>query len=497
MLAQSSAGDLLRTYCDAFRRRAGDEIADLFAEDAVLDLPLLDGRVVGKEAIVAEIKTAIRGLKNIRVILENTIETDTEAFAEGVFCADHVGIHPLVDGTPIRLDFRFVAAVTTNRGKITRWGEYFDTKPLKPCERTHLYPISRRSAYWEGTVRAGVSEFMVYNHTYVPLVYHHSPAEEYAALMERVTLWDVGGERQTQIRGPDAARFAQLLTTRDLSMLKVGDCKYTLVCDPQGKILCDPVLLCPSEGVIWLSHGDVDLTLWATGVAINSGLQVEVSEPDVEPVQVQGLKSLDMLRGLVEAPLDGLGFYKCVVTKVAGVDAVVSRTGWSGGLGFEIFPLSSEHAMPLWNALIEAGRPYGLMVTGPNVFRAVEKGITDTAYYSNSGMNPYEAGHARLVDLGKGEFVGREALLKVAAEGAKRKTVGLLIEGELPNLEWYWPLTDKNGNPGEVRWAVHSFELDRNIGIAIADASLELGDVVQISHQAGTTKATVTEVPFV
>ena len=257
------------------------------------------------------------------------------------------------------------------------------------------------------------------------------------------------------------------------------------------------MLLYPWEGVIWLSHGDVDLTLWATGVALNSDLQVEVSEPDVEPVQVQGIRSLDMLRGLVEAPLDSLGFYKCVVTKVAGVDAVVSRTGWSGGLGFEILPLSSEHAMALWNALIEAGRPYGLMVTGPNIFRAVEKGVTDTAYYSNSGMNPYEAGHARLVDLGKGEFVGREALRKVAAEGAKRKTIGLFIDGELPNLEWYWPLTDKNGNPGEVRWAVHSFELDRNIGIAIGDASLELGDLVQISHQAGTAMATVTKVPFV
>jgi aminomethyltransferase len=137
------------------------------------------------------------------------------------------------------------------------------------------------------------------------------------------------------------------------------------------------------------------------------------------------------------------------------------------------------------------------MVTGPNVFRAVEKGVTDTAYYSNSGMNPYEAGHGRLVDLEKGEFVGRQALRKVAAEGAKRKTVGLLIDGELPNLEWYWPLKDQKGNPGEVRWAVHSFELDRNIGIAIADASLELGEVVQISHQAGTTQGTVTKVPFV
>lgn len=492
-----TAASALRSYCEAFERRAADELSALFADDAVFDLPLHDGRIVGKTAILEEIRIALRGLMNIRIILEHMVDSDAEVFAEGIFYAEHVGIHPQIDGTPARLDFRFVVIVAVSGGRVTRWSEYFDTKPLKSRERTHLYPISRRSAYWEGTVKAGVSEFMVYNHTYLPLVYHHSPAEEYAALRERVTLWDVGGERQTQIRGPDAIRFAQLLTTRDLSMLNVGDCKYTLVCDPQGKILCDPVLLYPWEGVIWLSHGDVDLTLWATGVALNSGLQVEVSEPDVEPVQVQGLKSLDMLRELVEAPMDSLGFYKCVVTKVAGVDAVVSRTGWSGGLGFELFPLSRENAMVFWNALIEAGRPYGLMVTGPNVFRAVEKGVTDTAYYSNSGMNPYEAGHARLVDLEKGEFVGREALRKVVTEGVKRKTVGLFIEGELPNLEWYWPLTDKDGNAGEVRWAVYSFELNRNIGIAIGDASLELGDVVQISHQAGRTMATVTKVPFV
>jgi len=492
-----TAGDLLRAYCGAFERRAVAEITELFADDAVLDLPLFDARVVGKAAIAAEIDTAIRGLKNIRVVLEHTIETGSEAFAEGVFYADHIGIHPLVDGTPIRLDFRFVAAVTANDGKIVRWTEYFDTKPLKPRERTHLYPISRRSAYWEGTVKAGVSEFMVYNHTYMPLVFHHSPAEEYVALTERVTLWDVGGERQTQIKGPDAVRFAQFLTTRDLSKLKVGSCKYTLACDPQGKILCDPVLLYPWENVVWLSHGDVDLTLWAAGAAIHSGFQVEIDEPDVQPVQVQGPKSLDMLRGLVEASLDELGFYKCVATKVADIDAVISRTGWSGGLGFEIYPLSSVHAMALWDALVEAGRPFGLMVTGPNVFRAVEVGVTDTAYYSNSGMNPYEAGHGRLVDLEKGEFIGRQALRTVAAEGARRKTVGLFIDGELPNLEWYWPLKDSHGGTGEVRWSVHSFKLNRNIGIAIVDSALQPGDEVQITHQAGIARAIVTQVPFV
>jgi len=127
----------------------------------------------------------------------------------------------------MRADFKFVTIVTVGNGKVTRWTEYFDTKPLKPRERTHLYPISRRSPYWEGTVQAGVSEFMVYNHTCFPLVYQHSPSEEYAALMERVTLWDVGCERQTKLRGPDALRFAQYLTTRDLSKLKIGDCKYT------------------------------------------------------------------------------------------------------------------------------------------------------------------------------------------------------------------------------------------------------------------------------
>ena len=106
------------------------------------------------------------------------------------------------------------------------------------------------------------------------------------------------------------------------------------------------------------------------------------------------------------------------------------------------------------------------------------------------------------LDLGwlkryKGDFIGRDALRKIAAEGAKRKTVGLLIDGDLPQLEWYWPITDQRGNSGEVRWAVHSFELRQNIGIAIADASLELGDRIEIHHQAGTSQATVTTVPFV
>jgi aminomethyltransferase len=497
MSTRMTARQALERYCDAFARRAPDEIAPLFAEDAIFDLPLHDGRIHGRDGIVREVRTAILGLKNIRVVLQTVIESGSSAFAEGLFYAEHIGIPPRVDGTPYRLDFKFAAVVEMENGKVSRWSEYFDTKPLKPRERTRIYPITRRSPYWEATERAGVSEFMVYNHTYFPLIFHHSPAEEYVALTERVTLWDVGCERQTEIRGPDALRLADYLTTRDLARLQTGGCRYTLACDPDGQIICDPVLLRPWDDVVWLSHGDADLTLWARGIASQGGFDVTVREPDVAPIQVQGPKSLDVLRGLTEVPIEALGFYKCVVTRVAGIDAVVSRTGWSGGLGYEIFPLSSDRAMQVWDAVWAAGEPLGMMVVGPNVNRAVEKGVTDTAYYSNSGMNPYEAGHARLVDLGKGDFVGRSALARIAAGGATRKTVGLLIEGDLPRLEWYWAIEDARGKAGEVRWAVHSFALDRSIGIALVDASVEIGEQVRVHHPLGSPLATVTEVPFV
>jgi glycine cleavage system aminomethyltransferase T/ketosteroid isomerase-like protein len=487
----------LHLYCDAFRRRAPDEMATLFADDAVLDLPLNKGRISGADAIVRTIRAALLGLKSIRIDLVHVIESGSSVSAEGVFYAEQVGVPPHVDGSPQRLDFKFVVVVEVAAGKISRWTEYFDTRPLRPRERVRLYPITRRSPYWEGSVAAGVADFMVYNHTYFPLIHGHSPAEEYVALTERVTLWDVACERQTELWGADALRLAELLTTRDISTLPVGGCKYTLVCDPEGRIMCDPVLLRPWDDVIWLSHGDVDLTLWARGIALGRGWDVEVREPDVAPLQIQGPRSVDVLRPLVQAPIDELGFYKCTVTRVAGIPAVVSRTGWSGGLGYEVFPLESAQAMHLWRSLEDAGRPYDMWVTGPNINRAVEKGVTDTSYYSNSDLDPFEAGHARLVDLGKGEFIGREALRRTAESGPKRATVGLRVDGDLPLLEWYWPIEGPRGRVGEVRWACHSFALDCNIAIAVVDAKTQLGDRLSIVHPLGSSPATVVEYPFV
>ena len=488
----------LQAYCDAFA--AGDiaAIATLFAPDAVVELPLVGDRMVGHAEVMHEVESAVRGLKDIRVEIGHAVEGESDVIAEGAFWSELVGAGTKVDGTPERADFRFVAVLEMKDGRIARLSEYLDTKPVKPWERQRIIPTSvRRSPYWEGSIAAGAVEFMAYNRTTFPMIYSRTPYEDYVALTQRVTMWDVGCERQAQIKGPDALAFANYLVARDISNLAVGACRYSFVCDPEGRILCDPVILRPWEDTLWLSHGDVDLHLWARGLATNSGFDVEVCEPDVAPLQIQGPLCLDMLRPVVEGPIDDLKFYRCMVTKVAGIEAVVSRTGWSGALGFEIYPTSSARAMELWNALLEAGRPHGLVVTGPNVHRAVEKNVTDTAYFTNSDMNPFEAGGERLVDLDKGDFVGRNALLRIRKEGAKRQTVGLFIEGDLPRLEWFWQLTDASGREGTVRWAMHSYALDRSVGIALVDAAVKVGDVVSVHHPLATVKAEVTTLPFV
>jgi aminomethyltransferase len=337
---------------------------------------------------------------------------------------------------------------------------------------------------------------MVYNHMYMPIAYGREPEVDYRALTEAVTLWDVGAERQTELRGPDAVRLADYLCTRDLSGLTTGRCRYTLVCDERGQIMTEPIVLRPWPDVLWISHGDTDLTLWAAAIAAHGGFDVRVTEPDVAPLQVQGPRSRDVLAAVTEAVF-GLESFGCRVGEVAGVEAAVSRTGWSRELGYEIYPLSSDRAPELWAALLEAGEPHGLLVTGPNLNRAVEQGITDTHYAVNSGMNPFEAGSGRFVDLDAGDFVGRAAL-REAKRDVRRHTLGLVVEdGSLPRMETFWPVRDEQGEAGVVRWAAHSYALGRDAAIALLDGRVQPGDAVTIDHEGGSTPAVAAELPLV
>jgi aminomethyltransferase len=490
--------DAFKTYCEAFIARDAAAIAALFTEDGEFYIPLADGCVKGRKSIEIEMHRSSVGQREVEVEIRRSIDQGSIGYVEATYRAIVVGTGGKLDGSPHRLDFRLVARIVMRGDRIERLEEFLDTRPLFPDERQKMFTVNRLTPYFQKTVEEGCLEWMVYNNMHFPLVYDHLPYQAYHALLNGVTLWDVGLERQTQIKGPDAKRFVDYLCCRNMSGMQVGDCRYTILTDEHGLIMSDPVALFIEADTVWLSHGNVDLTLWARGLAVNSQYRVEVSEPDVAPAQIQGPLSVPLMDEICADRPSSLKYYKCMSTSIDGMSVIVSRTGWSSGEGFEIYPRSSEYCIPIWEKLKRHGEKYGLMVTGPNVHRAVERGVTDINYYNNSGMNALEDLGAKFVDLdGQEDFIGKEALRRIKDRGVSRHSVGLLFEAEVPRLEWFWELRDDNGVQGQVRWAAHSFELDRSVGIAVVDKAVKVGDAVTVIHPAGTVRAQIADVPLV
>src|SRR5207344_3208453 len=156
-------------------------------------------------------------------------------------------------------------------------------------------PWYRQSPFFKATLRAGCSAYDIYNHMYLP-GYYDDPVTEYWALLNGVTLWDVGVERGVQISGPDAFELTNMLTCRDLTKCAVGQGKYVLITAPDGGIVNDPVLLRRAEDSFWLCLADSDVHLYALGIATGRGLDVEVSLPEAHAVQIQGPKAKDVMR---------------------------------------------------------------------------------------------------------------------------------------------------------------------------------------------------------
>ena len=198
----------------------------------------------------------------------------------------------------------------------------------------------RRSPFFEATQRYGARAYTVYNHMLFPICFGDLE-EEYWHLVNHVTLWDVAVERQVEITGPDAFAFTNMLTPRDLGRCAVGEAKYVVITAEDGGIVNDPVLLRLAENHFWLAAADSDLLLWARGVALKSGLRVQIREPDVSPLQVQGPKAKEVASSLFGNRMTQLRYYHFLEASVDGIPVVVTRTGWSGEVGYEIYLRSS------------------------------------------------------------------------------------------------------------------------------------------------------------
>ena len=277
----------------------------------------------------------------------------------------------------------------------------------------------RKSPFFESTLKWGCKEYTTYNHMYFP-VYYNTPEEDFWSLVNDVTLWDVSVERQVEITGPDATKFTQLLTPRNLSDCQVNQCKYVLNTNYEGGILSDPILLRLAENHWWYSISDSDLLLWAMGVAGKDKYDIELKEPDVSPLQVQGPKSRALMNELFGSWINDLKYYWCKQTEIKGIPVVVSRTGWSGEIGYEIYLRDGKKGAELYEMIMAAGAKHKIAPTGPSQIRRVEAGIF--SYFQDMRVtdNPFEIGMDRLVDLEmEADFVGKEALIKIKQEGIK------------------------------------------------------------------------------
>ena len=364
----------------------------------------------------------------------------------------------------------------------------------------------RRSPYYEATQEYSPVGFTVYNHMLFPIRFDSFEAE-FEALLNDVTVWDVAVERCLQVTGPDGFKFAQLLTPRDLSKCAVGQAKYVLICDSDGGIINDPVMTRMEENTFWFALASSDVLLFARGLKnAYPDLDVTLGEVEVAPMQIQGPKSKDLMRDLVGPEVEALKYYFFMRTEVRGIPVVLTRTGWTSEVGYELYLLDAHRGRELWQAVMEAGAPYNVRPTGPSDIRRIEGAIFNWGADMTYNNNPLEMGLERLIDwnLPDSAAISLPALRQIKAKGVHRRIVGVEIDGEpFPALNFNkWPAHAAGvagDEPiGKVTSAIYSPRLRANIGFCWVPAALAAeGTRLRVETEWGDRTATVVPMPFV
>ncbi len=357
----------------------------------------------------------------------------------------------------------------------------------------------RKSPFFEAALDAGMTHASVYNHMYMPVSYGDAPAE-YRRLTQGVAMWDVGVERQVQLAGPDAMALAAYMTPRNLSRCRVGQGKYVPLCDFQGRLLNDPVLLKLAEDLVWLSIADSDMLYWARALAGAKGMDVEVTEPDVSPLAVQGPLAIEVISQLFGDWVRELKYFWFRETELDGIPLVVARSGWSKQGGYELYLRDGSKGGELWRRVAEAGRAFGIGPGAPNYIERLESGLLSFGADTDSDSDPFECNLRHLMDLDRDQdFVGKEALIAKRAAGLKRRLVGITIEGsELGINQHPWPILADGLQVGTARAAAYSPRLERNIAVSLIDKPyFEPGSEVILDCLGDHRAAKVSELPFI
>jgi len=359
----------------------------------------------------------------------------------------------------------------------------------------------RKSPYFDKTIEEGVASFSVYNHMYMPTGYG-DPEAEYNRLINGVAMWDVAVERQVSLKGPDAEKLARYLTTRDLGALNIGQGRYVPICDHRGTLINDPVLLPIAKDEYWLSIADSDILLWSRAISAERGYDVQIHEPDVSPLAIQGPKAVEVVSDLFGDWVRDLKYFGHRETRLNGIPLHVARSGWSKQGGYELYLQDGRRGGELWDLVKEAGQPYEIGPGCPNYIERLESGLVSYGADTDDFTNPYEVGLGKFVSLNReDEFIGKSALADINAAGIKRKFVGYKIEGDklAAGNQHKWPVKDGETFIGFVSASAWSPRVGANIGVGLVETAFsEPGSKVTIQTDTpeGDMNAVVSKLPF-
>ena len=358
--------------------------------------------------------------------------------------------------------------------------------------------LLRPSPYFDATLKEGVTSFTAYNHMLMPTAFGH-PEAEYWRLINGVSQWDVSVERQVQLKGPDAATLVQILSPRDMSGQQVGQGKYVPLCNYNGVLINDPICLKLDEDLFWLSIADSNIWLWARAIASERGLNVEVSEPDVSPMAIQGPMAADVVAHVCGDWVRTLRYFWFRECDIQGIPVVVQRSGWSKQGGFEIYLRDGTQGSRLWNIFREAGAPWGIGPGGPNWCERVESGLVSYGGDSDTTTNPYELRMGKFIDLDVPDTtIGIQALRQIAADGPKRHTLGIMLDAGAPvqpGFQWN-PIFQDGRKVGDLTNCIFSYRMKKNIGFALIERGCVIGDRVEAQIGGMLEPARLTDLPF-
>ena len=357
----------------------------------------------------------------------------------------------------------------------------------------------RSTPYTSRIESQGVTSYTIYNHMLLPAAFG-SVEESYHHLKEHVQIWDVAAERQVEISGKDSAKLVQLMTCRDLSKSKNGRCYYCPIIDDTGGIVNDPVVLKLNNDRWWISIADSDVILFAKGLAIGNKFDVQIFEPDVNIMAVQGPKSFQLMEKVFGEEITKLKFFGFDYFDFKGTKHLIAQSGWSKQGGYEIYVENTKSGLELYDYLFEIGKEFNVKPGCPNLIERIESALLSYGNDMDINDNPFECGFDKFVNLDSDiTFLGKEKLKKIKSEGISKKLMGVQIDTKEISLSESLDIkNEKNAKIGELRSACYSPQFKKVIGIAMINSPYwEVSESIQIEINGNTFNGKVCDLPFI